>query len=94
MKTTTVTAPSIWASYLVNGDSSGITEQDKVDADRYLDGVDIVDVVRDDDGDCMDPYFTWHYELHGGNYEGGDVLDYVAILTTNWELEEYMEGNL
>ena len=94
MKTTIVTAPAIWASYLVNGDSSGITEQDQIDADRYLNGVDIVDVVRDADGDGMDPYFTWDYELHGGDYEGGDVLDYVAVLTTNWELEEYLNGNL
>ena len=54
MKTTVITAPSIWASYLVNGDSSGITEQDKIDADRYLKDVDIVDVVRNDNGDCMD----------------------------------------
>tara|TARA_R100000306_G_C4302778_1_gene105977 strand:+ start:162 stop:446 length:285 start_codon:yes stop_codon:yes gene_type:complete len=94
MKTTVITAPSIWASYLINGDSSGITEQDKIDADRYLKDVDIVDVVRDDDGEGMNPYFTWQYQLHGGDYEGGEVLDYVAVLTTNWELEEYLEGNL
>jgi len=94
MKTTVVTAPSIWASYLVNGDSSGITEQDKIDADRYLKDVDIVDVVRDDDGEGMDPYFTHEYYLHGGDDVGGEVLDYVAVLTTNWELQEYLEGNL
>jgi hypothetical protein len=94
MKTTVITAPSIWASYLVNGDSSGITEQDKIDADRYLKDVDIVDVVRNDNGDCMDSYFTHEYYLHGGDDVGGEVLDYVAVLTTNWELQEYLEGNL
>ena len=34
--TITFTAPSAWASYLINGDASGLDEQDKEDCDRWI----------------------------------------------------------
>ena len=35
MKTLTATAPEHWASYLVNGDDSGLSPEDKAQADKF-----------------------------------------------------------
>jgi hypothetical protein len=36
MQTLELTAPSAWASYLINGDASGISEEDQRAADQWL----------------------------------------------------------
>lgn len=82
----TITAPAYWASALVNGDYSGLGEQEAAwcrewqqnNAPWY-----VVDVARDDAGEAVEPYFTWSYALHAcgccdDNVRGGDVLEYVA----------------
>lgn len=72
----TVTAPAYWASYLVNGDASGISgdEQARADAWRKREGV--LNVVS-----CADESrFTRMYQLYDPLAEcsAGDVLDYTC----------------
>lgn len=78
----TMTAPDFWASVLVNGDKSGMNDEEIAAINAYLapleaDGWYVVDVVRDDDGEAVEPSFTWSYDLYGGTARGGDVVDYV-----------------
>lgn len=71
----TVTMPAHWASALINGDASGMTDREERLMDRYVErvlyehGWQVVDVIGE-------PYFTWRYRLHGGDAEGGEVVDY------------------
>jgi hypothetical protein len=74
----TVTAPAVWASYLINGDASGITDQDREACDAWHAAQAPFYVVSCTDDD---PRFTWSYRLHGGNAGGGDVLDYILHST-------------
>lgn len=75
MKFETVTLPSHWASYLINGDDSGLDDDDarEIVATLVREGVrNVVDL--DDDSER----FTWHYRMYGGNAEGGSVCDFIA----------------
>lgn len=79
--TGTITLPAHWASYLVNGDASGLDAGEVAEIDEYLaselePGWSVVDVNRDGEGD-FSPRFTWSFSLYGGNASGGDVLEYV-----------------
>ena len=77
----TVTAPAFWASALVNDDYSGLTEEEAAAVKAWLANIApayVVDIARDAEGDADEPRFTWHYRLHGGDAEGGDVLDYIT----------------
>jgi len=79
----TITGPAYWASYFINGDASGLTDEERAQADRWLEreGVRIVGVATDEEtGEMMDPYFTWNYDLHApeSGVPGGDVIDYIA----------------
>ena len=46
--------------------------------DAHLEGLDVIDVARDADGNCLEPSFTWSFGDCGGTARGGDVLDYIA----------------
>ena len=79
----TTTLPAAWASYLVNGDDSGLEDGERDRADAWLkqvlpEGAGVVDVARDVDGEGLGPRFTWSFRMYGGNAEGGEVLDYVT----------------
>lgn len=77
----TVTAPDYWASYLVNGDHSGLESDEKAACDVWQEGLGdwyVVDVARDESGEAQEPRFTWSYSLYGGTASGGSVVDYVA----------------
>ena len=77
----TVTGPVYWASYLVNGDARGLEAEEKALADKWLAGLDgwaVVDVARNPRGEGLEPRFTWHYALYGGQCAGGEVIDYVV----------------
>jgi hypothetical protein len=77
MTTRTVTGAAYWASYFINGDASGLVQEEKNWADAWIarelePGEDIVD--------CGEPYFTRHYGLHTGTpFSGGDVVDYTVL---------------
>jgi uncharacterized protein YggL (DUF469 family) len=75
---TQIKGAAYWASYLINGDASGLDERERALADTWLERNDIVNVV-----DCADEaHFTWNYDLHTGDVmaRGGDVLDYTVEL--------------
>ena len=66
-----------WASYLINGDASGLTDEERKLADAWCDRE-----LGPDDAivDCGEPYFTNHYALYtGAAYRGGDVVDYRVL---------------
>jgi hypothetical protein len=74
----TVTAPAHMASYLVNNDASGVTADEIQAVEAYLEGLEILDVARDAEGQCLEPSFSWSFGHCGGTASGGDVLDYLA----------------
>ena len=83
MQTDTVTLPAYYASAFINGDYSGLDDAEAAHASEIvgrlaLDGWEIVDVARDEEGNGQEPRFTWSYRLYEGNASGGDVLDYIV----------------
>lgn len=79
-----ITAPAFLASALVNGDCSSIeTYSDKrtlASVRRALrrDGLQVVDLCRDADGNPDEPRFTWQFRLYGGRHQGGEVVNYAV----------------
>jgi hypothetical protein len=74
MESITYSLPAYWASYLINGDASGLLpgEQRTIDAWLAKDGL-------DSPVDCAaEPYFSRHNDAHTGL--AGDVLDYTFLL--------------
>lgn len=76
-ETRTAIGAAYWASYLINGDSSGLTDDEikLCDAwcERELAPVEQV-------CDCGEPYFSWSYGLYtGADCRGGDLVEYTVI---------------
>lgn len=71
-----VVGPSVWASALINGDRSGLDSEECAQLDKWLqilpENWEIIGVEGE-------PWFTWSYALHGGNAEGGNICEYIAI---------------
>jgi hypothetical protein len=68
------TGAACWASYFINGDASGLSDDERKLANAWL-----ARELGDNDAivDCGEPYFTWHYDLYtGAAFSGGDVIDY------------------
>lgn len=75
IKSDIVTGPAYWASYLVNNDSSGLSEDEKKSADKWREKLKPWVVVSTDG----DEYYSNRYDLHSGtDVRGGDVIDYVV----------------
>lgn len=71
-----ITAPSYWASALINGDRSELEAGEIVMIDAFLERCkeyDFVGIVEDSDR------FTWHFRLYGGDAQGGNVCDYKVL---------------
>lgn len=81
---TEITAPSAWASYLVNGDASGISDAERARADAWLEreNVSVLGIADDEDGEPQEPRFTNWYRLHDPGAECccGNVIDYTCRL--------------
>lgn len=74
MMATTLTAPAHWAPYLINGDKSGMSTDDMAAIASHIPAS--WEVVG-----CSDEgRFTWSYRLHGGDAEGGTVLNYDVLV--------------
>ena len=76
-----MTGAAAWSSYLVNGEESGLDPAEKALADAWQvnNGVRVIDVERDDDGDAVDARFSWSYgQITGDDCSGGSLLDYVC----------------
>ena len=72
MKTLTFTLPAPWASYLVNGDDSGLEpgEQEQCDAFLARNGISANDCL-----DCSEE--SWFARDNDATRLGGDVMDFV-----------------
>jgi hypothetical protein len=73
-------APAFWASYLVNGDASGLCPGERARIDDYIalalpEGADVVDCAQE-------AHFSWNFGLYGGDAEGGDLLEYTALVAS------------
>jgi hypothetical protein len=66
--------PSSWASYLINGDASGLTAEEVQACDQYLNKNEIAEVI-DQPGEA---FFSWSYASYGGTAEGGDLAHYIV----------------
>ena len=74
MDTLIVPAPSSWASLLINGDDSGLSEEEIVECDAWVkelssEGWQVVGV--SDEGE---EYFAWRNDATS---TGGNVVDYI-----------------
>jgi hypothetical protein len=72
-ETVTGTAPSFWASYFINGDSSGMEDEEIAQADKFAEwlGGDIVD--------CVDADFMHHHDASQFGVGGADCQTYTAL---------------
>lgn len=70
MKTTNYTLPEYWASYLINGDASGMEDNEQSEIDEFLKNENL--------GFCLscsdESEFKWRNDA---NNLGGNCLDYV-----------------
>jgi hypothetical protein len=71
----TATAPSAWASYLINGDSSGIDAEDVAAADRF-----VAEILGAWPVDCEDAGFRWNHDASGIMPLGADCQLYSALI--------------
>lgn len=70
-----LTAPSAWASYLINGDASGIDAADIAAVEAWLE--------REGLGlpcDCEDAGFHWHHDAYVEMPLGADCQTYTFIV--------------
>jgi hypothetical protein len=72
IETITYILPEYLASYLINGDHSGLTDQEVTEIDQFLDREKVYFVSCTDD-----PYFAHRNDL---NSLGSTVIEYTAIL--------------
>lgn len=72
----TITLPTFWASYLINGDASGLSESERLAIEDYLGREEIPRGAFVDVGEAR---FTWHYQLYGGSCAGGEVSEYTYL---------------
>jgi len=75
IKSDTVTGVAHWASYLVNGDASGLDDVEKHLCDIWADSLAPWYVVATGDAE---PWFTWQGGLYGADCAGVTVCEYVV----------------
>lgn len=71
IETVTYKLPAHWASYLINGDASGLEDGEQAVIDAWM--------VKEGNPhicDCGESYFSWTNEATS---LGGDVCDYTAF---------------
>lgn len=80
MITYTTTAPSHWACYFINGDSSGLDASEIFAADLFYDTLDgqIVDCSEDS-------FFQTHHDAYTYFPYGSDCVEYTVIASEESE---------
>ena len=74
LETTTRTLPAYWASYLINGDASGLQDGEQEFIDAYLEREELPSPC-----DCSsESWFSWRND--SGNGLGGDVLEFTFFV--------------
>lgn len=95
-KTLSYTLPACWASYLINGDDSGMSYPDKTQCATFLarEGLSLSGFV-----DCGESYFAAHND--SGNMLAGDVCQFMyhararrAVITDTQRLEFILSEGL
>jgi hypothetical protein len=71
MNTITLTAPSAWASYLINGDASGIEDAEQAQADAWIEHVGMGSPVG-----CEDAGFIHHHDARQFAHCAADCQTY------------------
>jgi hypothetical protein len=66
-------APSVWASYLINGDASGIDDADIAACDAWYDSL------RGEIVDCEAYGFVWRHDAYAFFPLGADCQAYTVI---------------
>jgi hypothetical protein len=74
MRTLTLTAPSHWASYLINIDSSGLDDDEVRVIHRWLDANDVSFPVS-----CDDAGFRWFHDASRFFSKGADCQTYTFV---------------
>ncbi len=73
IQTAEYTLPTYWASYLVNGDASGLEDSEQAEIDRWLSDM--------EPGECVDMLDDSHFaHCNDASRMGGDVATYTFIL--------------
>lgn len=72
LDTQTYCLPAYWASYLINGDASGLEPGEQQTIDAWLAREGNPNIV-----DCGEQYFSWRNDA---TLLGGDVCDYTALI--------------
>lgn len=72
-----LTLPAFWAPYLVNGDASGMDDDDVATCDAFLARTFGRKAHVCADVDLEDVYFSWRCDVPG--HPGSDVADYVFL---------------
>ncbi len=75
----TITCVEYWSSYFINGDASGLDDDEKKLADAWLESIAPYYPVSVTDDE---PWFTWHGELYGADCAGVNVVDYICYAHT------------
>jgi hypothetical protein len=75
MKTLEITAPSHWASYLINGDDSGMEPEEKAQCDAWIkrEGVGLP-------VSCEDAGFIWNHDARVECPLGSDCQTYIFLV--------------
>jgi|HubBroStandDraft_4_1064222.scaffolds.fasta_scaffold00027_49 hypothetical protein len=73
-----ITGAAYWASYLINGDASGLEPEEKALCDAWLERE---LCLEESIVDCEEESrFTWSYGLYtGADCRGGDVFEYTVL---------------
>ena len=73
--------PAHWAAYLINGDADTLDDAEAERVDAYVESLrgdaKYIDITIDAEAE---PYFSWAFEIYGGDARGGDLLDYTIII--------------
>jgi len=69
-----LTAPSYWASYLINGDDSGLETDEKKACDAWINRVGLGVPV-----DCEDAGFRWRHDADNEMPKGADCQTYTFL---------------
>lgn len=75
LKVETITGVAYWASYLVNGDATGMEDSEIALCDKWCDSIAPYYVISVEDDSER---FTWSGHLYGSDCAGVTVCDYIC----------------
>jgi hypothetical protein len=78
LKPITATAPDAWASYLINGDASGITDEDQVQCDAWIAALGLGGPVT-----CEDAGFIRYHDAYAHCPLAADCQRYTFLVDTS-----------